>query len=427
MSLKRKQLKLEKYVQKYFAAHPEVRLVVVAGSINKTYTKTAVATILAQKYRVRLFHGNRGTNFTAPLAVLGIDYPGDIKGFKAWHAVFKAARQRIKQPADVDVIIHEVNAAHIGAMSEYARYMVPDIAVLTAISPSNLEVFETVENVAREQLMAANISKTALINRDDVDGAFAQYLTNGAIRTYGTGGVAEYRFEEQDYDVSAGYTGSVIVPEWEAGLPVSFNAYDELSIRLITGAVAVGTQFGLSAEEIQRGVALIRPQQGKMNVLPGVEGSLVIDDTANNSPLGSMTALRALYQIPAPSRVAVFGSIAHLGATSTYEHQVLGLACDPNQLSWVVTVGEDANTHLAPAARSRGCQVKSFATALEAGAFVHSVIEKDSVTLFNGPENGIYLEEAVKIVLHSSDDADKLVRQSPQWAEAKANFFSKFS
>jgi UDP-N-acetylmuramyl pentapeptide synthase len=40
------QKKLETYVRRYFAKHPEVKLVVVVGSVGKTSSKNAIATIL---------------------------------------------------------------------------------------------------------------------------------------------------------------------------------------------------------------------------------------------------------------------------------------------------------------------------------------------------------------------------------------------
>lgn len=422
-----RQRKLEKYVKKYFKRHPEVRVVAVTGSIGKTYTKIAIATVLNQRYRVRLFHGNRGTNFTTPLAILGIDYPGDIKGFKAWRAIFKAARQRIRQSADVDVIVVELNSYGPGTLLQYADYIIPDIAVVTAISESNLKVFQTIDFVAQEQLSIGTISRSLLVNRDDIDSRFAVYLTNPVMNTFGTGGAAEYRFSEGDFSEDKGYTGSVIVPEWEESIPVVLHTYDEFSLRQIIAACAVGVKMGLSPQEIAAGASSIKPLDGRMNPLAGVEGSLILDNTANNSPLGSRTALQSLYQIPAPQRIAVLGSMQHLAQLSVTAHQELGGLCDPAQLAWVVTIGDEANRYLAPAARGRGCQVKECKNALEAGAFVHSVIERDGIVLFDGPEDGdIYLEEAVKIVLHSAADADKLVRQSPEWAKKKVDIFSRF-
>ena len=424
--MKGRQRRLEKYVKKYFQKHPEVKVVAVTGSIGKTYTKIAIATILNQRYRVRLFHGNRGTNFTTPMAILGIDYPGDISGFRAWRAVFKAARQRIKQPTDVDVIVVELNSAAPGSLLQYVQYFIPDISVITAVSESNLKVFQSVDNVAREQLSVGSISRSLLVNRDDIDSKYAVYLTNPVMNTFGTGGAAEYRFSEGDFSEDKGYTGSIIVPEWEEPIPVELHTYDEFSLRQIVAACAVGVKMGLLPHEIAMGASSIRPLDGRMNPLAGVEGSLILDNTANNSPLGGRTALQSLYQIAAPQRIAVFGTMQHLAQLSMAAHQELGSLCDPAQLAWVVTVGEEANRYLAPAARGRGCQVKECKTALEAGAFVHSVIEQDSVVLFDGPEDDIYLEEAVKIVLHSAADQEKLVRQSSEWTEKKSEIFSRF-
>lgn len=425
--LKGKQKRLERYVKKYFQQHPTVKLVVVSGSIGKTYTKIAIATVLSRRYRVRLFHGNRGTNFTAPLAILGIDYPDDIKGFKAWHRVFKAVRQRIKQPTDVDVIILELNSSSFGSIKAYADYIIPDIAVITAVSESNLEVFQSLDYIAQEQLSVSGISRSVLINRDDIAGKFAAYLVNPAMNTFGTGGVAEYRFSEMDFSPEKGYSGMLIVPEWQEQVPVTIRTFDEFSLRQVVAACAVGVKLGLAPQELAEGVAAIRPLEGRMNVLAGVEGSLLLDNTSNNSPLGARTALQALYQIPAPQHVAVFGTMQHLGQFSTVAHQEIGAMCDPAQLAWVVTVGDEANRSLAPAARGRGCQVKECATALEAGAFVHSIIEQGSVVLFDGPEDGIYLEEAVKIVLHSAADEKNLVRQSLEWLNRKSDVFSRFN
>src|SRR5690606_15899123 len=103
-----------------------------------------------------------------------------------------------------------------------------------------------------------------------------------------------------------------------------------------------------------------------------------------------------------------------------------GILCDPSLLSWVVTIGDDAEQHLAPAARARGCQVKSFMNAIDAGAFVRSISEPGAAILVKGSQGGIYAEEAVKVLCLMSEDVE-LVRQDPHWLKIKEEFFSKFS
>jgi UDP-N-acetylmuramoyl-tripeptide--D-alanyl-D-alanine ligase len=164
-----------------------------------------------------------------------------------------------------------------------------------------------------------------------------------------------------------------------------------------------------------------------MNILKGVEGTIIIDDTYNSSPLAAAASLRALYQLLVPQRIAVLGDMNELGSTSAAEHEELGKMCDPTQLSWLVTVGAQSKKYLAPAAKSNGCQVKSFDNALLAGAFVRGVADKGAAILFKGSQGGIYLEEAVKEMLHSIDDEAKLVRQSAEWMRVKNEFFEKFS
>jgi UDP-N-acetylmuramoyl-tripeptide--D-alanyl-D-alanine ligase len=420
------QRKLENYVSKYFKKHPEVKLIVVAGSVGKTSTKRAIATLLSQRYRVALQEGNHNTHMSAPLAILGIEYPENIKSIGAWLSVFAAARQRIRQPTGTDVIIQEIGTDHPGDIAQFARYLRPDIAVITAVTPEHMEFFGTMDAVAAEELSAANMAQVAIINRDDIDGKYAEYLTNSSIDTYGTTGVAEYRFEEQDFTVEQGYTGAVITPEFDAPIPATIKVVGEHSLRPAMGAVAVAVKLGLDAAQIAAGLALLRPVPGRMNILRGIDDTIVIDDSYNSSPLAASCALQALYGLQVPQRVAILGSMNELGALSADEHKKLGELCDPSLLSWVITVGDDAENYLAPAARARGCQVKCFKSAIDAGSFARSVLEPGAAVLAKGSQNGGYLEEAVKILCLMGDD-DELVRQSAEWMRVKDAFFSKFS
>lgn len=420
------QKKLEKYVQQYFLKHPEVKLVIVAGSVGKTSTKTAIATLLSERYRVRLHEGNHNSPISAPVAILGIDYPEKIHSIFSWLGVFRAARRRIKQPTDVDVIVQELGIDRVGEMAQFGRYLHPDIGVITAVTPEHMEFFGTLDTVAQEELQAANFSKLALINRDDIDGRYANALTNPNIDTYGTSGVAEYRFEIDDFSIQHGYTGTIIAPELNETPTVSVHVVGEHSLRPVMGAVAVAVKLGLSAQEIAAGVGKIRAVPGRMNALRGVEDTIIIDDTYNSSPLAAISALQALYGLQAPQRIAVLGSMNELGNSSAAEHAKVGNYCDPSLLAWVVTVGSEAGNHLAPAAKARGCQVKVCTTALEAGAFVHSVLEKEAAILFKGSQAGVFLEEAVKVILHETYEDHELVRQEPSWIDFKMNFFQKF-
>lgn len=419
------QKKLEAYVRRYFAKHPEVKLVVVTGSVGKTSTKTAIATILSQQYRVRMEHTNHNTHMSAPLAILGIEYPENVHSVSAWLQVFRAAKARIKAPSDVDVIVQELGTDRVGEVPHFGTYLQPDIGVVAAVTPEHMEFFGTIEAVAQEELAAANFSKLAIINRDDIEGRFANYLTNPAIDTYGTTSAAEYRFETQDFSVAQGYKGELIAPEFNEVVPMTVRVVGEHNLRPVIAAMTVAAKLGMLPRDIAGGAEKVRPVPGRMNPLRGVQDSTLLDDTYNSSPAAASAALQTLYMIQAPQRIAILGDMNELGAMSAEEHQKLGDLCDPNLLAWVITIGEQSRQYVAPRAKARGCQVMSFASALDAGAFVHKVLEDRAVVLAKGSQGGIYAEEALKILLHETHEDHELVRQSPQWLAEKQRFFSK--
>jgi len=419
--------KLENYVKRYFAKHPEVKLIAVVGSVGKTSTKRAVATLLSQRYRVRMHDGNHNTELSVPFGILGITYPRNIRSIAAWMAVFAEARRRINEPTDVDVIVQELGTDHPGDIAAFGKYLVPDIAIVTAITPEHMEFFGTIEAVAQEEMSVSNFSKFVLINHDDVEGRFADYENNPNFATYGLDGLADYRFEKQEFTLDAGYSGNVIAPEYPDAFATTIRVFGEHSIRPVMGAVAAAAKIGLLSQEIVKGIAELRPVPGRMNVLSGIGGTTIIDDTYNSSPAAAAAAIQTLYLLgeAAPQRIAVLGDMRELGATSQVEHEKLGALCDPNMLSWLVTVGPEMEKYLAPVARGRGCQVKSTSNAIEAGKFVRSVTEEGAVILVKGSQNEIFLEETVKILCDMSEDVE-LVRQSDQWRRIKDNFFSRF-
>ena len=242
--------KLQKYTRRYFAKHPDVKLVVVAGSVGKTSTKHSIATLLSARYRVRMHEGNHNSEVSVPLAILGIDFPDSLKNPFAWLRVFSAARHRIRHDTDVDV--QEIGTDKPGDIANFGTYLVPDIAVVAAVTPEHMEFFGTIEAVAQEELSVSDYSKFVLINRDDVEGRFANFENNPNFSTYGTTGAAEYRIEQQSFTTDDGYKGTVFAPEFPQAFDIQVKVYGEHSLRPVMAAVAVAAKMGLTPAEIAK-------------------------------------------------------------------------------------------------------------------------------------------------------------------------------
>ncbi|MBC7746636.1 UDP-N-acetylmuramoyl-tripeptide--D-alanyl-D-alanine ligase [Pedobacter sp.] len=416
------QKRLQKLTVKYLKKHTP-KLVVVTGSVGKTGTKLAIATVLAEKYRVRVHEGNHNTHMSVPLAILGVDYPEDVHSISAWLAVFSAINLRIKGEKDVDVIVQELGTDFPGDISLFGTYLHPDIAVVTAVSPEHMEFFHDIEAVAKEELSVAAYSNLTIINRDDIDVSFSHLTETHSIDTYGLSEAAEYRIDLDDASPLEGKMGRFIGPEWDA-VSVNLQLVGVHNIKAAVAAGVVGIRLGLSSQQVAVGLSKVTPVAGRMQLLRGMNGSTLIDDTYNSSPLAAIAAIETLYAIDAPQRIAILGSMNELGAFSEEAHKQVALHCDPNKLAWVVTIGKEAATYLAPVALAKGCQVKSFDSPYQAGGFVHGVIEPGAVILAKGSQNGVFAEEALKVLLHSTEDEELLVRQSPAWLQTKSDQFS---
>lgn len=414
--------RLEHYAKKYLKTH-DVKLIAVVGSVGKTTTKLAIATVLGEKYRIRTHEGNYNTPFAVPTSILGVEYPDNVHSIRAWLNVFKAARIRIDSPKDTDAIVQELGTDRPGDIRQFCNYLRPHIAVVTAVSPEHMENFKDLDEVAREELWIAKYSDLTIVNRDDVAAEYAKYAETTSISTYGSTEKAEYRiYAEMSNSLQGGVMGIFHAPDWEPA-SVNLQLIGDHSLRAAVAAAAVGARMGLSLQEITIGLARIRPVAGRMNVLRGVNHSTLIDDSYNSSPLALRAALTTLYAIPSQQRIAILGSMNELGVFAQKAHEEAGKLCDPKFLDWVVTIGGDAANYLAPAARTNGCQVKTFLNPYEAGGFVHGIIKQGAVVLIKGSQNGVFAEEATKVLLHDASDEAQLVRQSPVWVARKKAVF----
>lgn len=413
--------RLEKYVKKYFKHH-HPKLVVVVGSVGKTVTKhTIVSALRSAGYIVRMAEENYNADMSVPLALLGVEYPEDgVHSVKAWLEVFKKMKAKIKDDKEPDFIVQELGTDHPGEISHFGEYLEPDLAVVTAITPEHMEYFHDMDAVASEELDVANYSKDVLINADDTA---PSYLQDG-FYTYGLNPKLDYSFEIIEKGMLKGYHGffrSRELEQIEAKVPV----LSEPQLKSMLAAAAVLTIFEATEEQVAKSFAEFKAVPGRMQLLKGKNGTALIDDTYNSSPAAAAAALKTLYEMVVPGRIAVLGSMNELGETSAEEHKKLGELCDPEKLDLVITIGEEAKKFLAPAAKKAGCEVVSFLNPKRAGEYVAEHASEGTAILFKGSQNGVFTEEALKCMLEDIADAKKLVRQSKLWMNKKKELIEK--
>src|SRR5579859_7110105 len=306
----------------------ELRPVVVAvtGSMGKTTTKNAIATVAAQAFPVLATKGNLNTLLGVAQTVLN------------------------ELHATGQVLVAEMGAYQPGDLAQICEYIRPAISVVTNVRPVHLERMGSIENVALakgEIVDALPENGTFCLNADDPRVAAMAARCRGRVLSYGTAAGAEIS------------PALIRVPIPLLG---AYQVYTALA------AYSVGRCLGLSDAAINAGLAQLRPEKGRLKSLPGQNSSRLIDDTYNASRDSMLAALEVLAGQPGARRYAVLGDMLELGSVERAAHREVVARALQVARPWaggVVLVGP----RLAAAAAELGARpLAVFANSKEAGA-----------------------------------------------------------
>lgn len=394
------------------------KVIAVTGSVGKTTTKLAVATVLSEKYKVQVHPGNYNTETGVPLALFEMESPGGVTN-PAWLKVLWQMEKKLKQPFNYDVVVLEFGASKDRDI-EYFKFTQPDFGIVVAAKPAHLEFFGDMKTIQNEKFKLAEYSKKAMVNaEDELLMQKFKTLQPGQGETYGIH-EGDYRFDVETFDVNKGFDGTLNLKGRK--IPVHLNLFAEHIAASAVVAAAVGVQVGLSDGEIKSGVEKAFHVDGRMRRFNGIKNSVIIDDTYNNNPEAAKAALSMLYSLPG-RKIAILGGMNELGKYEKKYHEEVGSYCA--KLDLLVTVAGKAKMYI-PAAKKAGLKaskITSFSSPYEAGEYVAGLVKKDDKILVKGSQGGIFAEEATKKLLENADDSKNLVRQSDFWQGVKSKTF----
>jgi UDP-N-acetylmuramoyl-tripeptide--D-alanyl-D-alanine ligase len=387
-----------KWQAKIYITSSKAKVIVVTGSIGKTSTTQAIATVLARKYTIRKTLHNYNTDVGVPCSVFATELPKNVKNPLSWAVILVQNQFKLFKRSDVDIFVLELGTDSVGEIDQF-KWLQPDVNIVTAIAPEHMEQFESIDIVAEEELSATHFSGRVLVNKHMVDDKFLKFADTSEIDSYDLSNV------------------TALIREDELKIVGKHSMY------ALAAAVQAGRFMKLSEIEILEGIRSVEPQKGRMNKLCGIRGATLIDDTYNSSPYAVIAALDYLYETEAIQRIALLGNMNELGDMSEQEHIVIGNYCDPAKLDLVVTLGVDANIYTATAAKNKGCTVVTVETPYAAGEVIKNTMKENSLILLKGSQNGVFAEEATKLLLEDTGDQIHLVRQSNAWTKEKAKCF----
>lgn len=290
-------------------------LIGITGSVGKTSTKEVVAAVLQRKYRTLKNPRSYNSEATMPLVLMQLD-------------------------ASHEVAVLEMGIYGPGDLTQLAAIAQPKIGLVTNVGPSHMGRMQNIDVVAQaksELVQALPPDGIAILNYDDERVRAMAALTTARVFTYGLDPAADIWADEV---VSRGLEG-ISFRAHHAGEAVTLRLplLGRHSVHTALAAAAAGILLGLGWDAIIDG---LRDQSAQLRLLavPGVNGSTLIDDTYNASPVSSLAALNLLADLEG-RRIAVLGDMMELGPVEEESHRVVGRrVADVAQL--LIAVGQRA-------------------------------------------------------------------------------------
>lgn len=402
-------------------------IITVSGSVGKTSVRNAIVKLLRGTYTVRTTIDNYNNEFGVPLTILGYRSPG--KSVLGWLKIL------LSKPKNVpEVFVLEYGIDHPGDMEHLCRIAKPDISVMTRISPVHVENFKSLEHLAEEKAVMIERTKgdgLVVLNADDPRVLGMRGLVAADVVTYGFTANADVHVSayalttRKDYSFEPGEEFS----RMEMHVKTQIQDVVDINISNILGrasasallpAIAVAKHLHVSNEDIEKRIKKVKFEPGRMNALPGIKGSLILDSTYNAAPASMQAALQTLAEF-SPSegarRIAVLGHMAELGPHTEEEHRMLGMHAAEHGVDFLVTVGE-RTLETRQAAIEAGIpehQTAHFANSHDAGRWMDQNVRKGDIVLVKGSQSA-RMERVVKDIMAEPLNAPQLlVRQSDYW------------
>lgn len=345
-----------KDIAEFYLKQLQIPVVGITGSVGKTSTKEVIASVLAQKYNTLKTQGNFNNELGLPLTIF-----------------------RLRDEHEMAVL--EMGISDFGEMHRLAKIARPNTCVITNIGLCHLEFLKSRDGILK--------AKTEIFDYLQSDG---HIILNGdddkLVTVQEAKGIKPVFFGVENHQ---GIWADEIKPEGLKGISCCIHAGEESFSVLIPvpgkhsvynalAATAVGLTYGLTIEEIRKGIESLQSVSGRFHIIETQEYT-VIDDCYNANPISMKASLDVLTDALG-RKVAILGDMGELGADERKMHQEVGRYAAEREIDVLLCVGE-LSADMAEAARtvSSKTQVEHFANKEDLMKELPELLEKGDTVL----------------------------------------------
>lgn len=312
------------------------KIVAITGSNGKTTTKDMTYELLSLKYKVQKTIGNYNNHIGLPLTILGLD-------------------------PDTEIAVLEMGMNHFGEIDFLTRLAKPDVAVITNIGDAHLQELGSREGIAKAKLEIINGLKEdglLIIHGDEplLTEKISQLSHTWRVKTFG---------KQKTNDL---YPRSIEIKEQESTfkLPgydeeIRIPVLGEYNVLNALASILVAEEFQIPYALLNNAFSQLKLSNMRMEILRGVNGSLILNDAYNASPTSMKAVLDLFSKLKGYERkIVVLGDMLELGPQEEKFHYEIGKYISAKDIDLVYTYGK-LGKHIAEGAKENFGEDRVFA------------------------------------------------------------------
>lgn len=263
-------------------------VVAITGSNGKTIIKEWLGQVLSQRFAVAKSPKSYNSQVGVPLSVFGI---------QAYH----------------QVAILEAGVSKAGDMDTLVKIIQPDLGIFSNIGSAHEEGFSGIREKILEKLKLFENVKLLIYCKDQE--LLCQEIEN---TTPAEKLISWSKKSGADFSVSwknlEGKTRIILMKNDLKTMTFLVPFTDQASLENVTHVVVAALTLGEDIPAIQEGLNHLKPVDMRLTLKPGINDSLIIDDTYNNDLAGLKVALEFLsQQRPKQSKILIISDLLQQG------------------------------------------------------------------------------------------------------------------
>lgn len=269
---------------KYHRCMLKIPVVGITGSNGKTTTKELITSVLKMKFNVFATRGNYNNHLGVPLSILSI-----------------------KDVHEIAVI--EMGANHKGEIKFLSEISMPTHGLITNIGKAHLEGFGGLEGV--------RIGKTELYNYlRTTEGIIFYNINDEKLKQSLPSEIKNINYSIEDVSIVTKYP--YVEFKYENTL-IRSNLSGTYNTINMVAAITVGEYFGLSMEDLKRGIESYIPSNNRSQIKETKKNTLIMD-AYNANPSSMLESIKYFNAHPSSKKTLIIGHMLELGDSSTQEH-----------------------------------------------------------------------------------------------------------